>query len=97
MKHKELEDPRLSINKEIFSQVKAIAQDYGRSLAQLVINWNFSQKGITSAIVGTRNLVQLKDNLLSVGWKISQQDTLRIEELLKERADRIKRSESSER
>ena len=82
MKRKDLEEPRFSINKETLSQLKDIASGYQKSLIRLVINWNFSQKGITSAIVGTRRLTQLKDNLGSVGWSISNSDMAKIEKIL---------------
>ena len=56
MKKKDFQEPRLSINKATLSQLKAIASQYKKTLTHLVINWNFSQKGITSSIAGMRNL-----------------------------------------
>lgn len=90
MKRKDLEEPRLSINKEALTKLRKIASFYGRTLAQLVINWNFNQKGITSAIVGARKISQLEDNLGSVGWKISKEDMEKIDNILKEREAEIK-------
>lgn len=92
MKKKDFQEPRYSINKEALSQLKDIASTYQRSLTQLAINWNFSQKGISSAIVGMRNLKQAEDNLGSLGWEISDKDTQTIDQILKQRQKRIQAS-----
>ena len=89
MKRKDLEEPRLSINKEALTKLRKIASSYGRTLAQLVINWNFNQKGITSAIVGSRKISQLEDNLGSVVWKISEEYLKTIEDILFDRLSKI--------
>lgn len=90
MKQRELEEPRFSINKDAVSQLNTIAFDYEKTLAQLVINWSFSHKGVTSAIVGMRNLKQAEDNLASLGWSISETDMQRINGILKERENKLK-------
>lgn len=89
LKKKDLEEPGCSINKEALSRLKDIAANYQKTLAQLVINWNFSQNGITSTIVGTRNLSQFKDNLGACNWQISRDDMDKIDKILKERLTRI--------
>ena len=93
MKRKDLEEPRFSINKDTLFKLKEIASSYGKTLAQLVINWNFNQKGITSAIVGSRSVSQLEDNLGSVGWKVSEEDLRTIEDILAERLSKIEKLE----
>jgi len=90
MKKAEFQKPQFSINKELFLQLKEIASLYEKDLTQLVINWNFSQRGITSAIVGMRNAEQAKDNLGSLNWSITKNDLDRIDDLLKERLEKIK-------
>ncbi len=89
MKAKEFEEPRVSINKETLLALKKIADGYNKTLTQLVINWNYSQSGITSSIVGTRNIAQLNDNLGSVDFQISDDDMKKIDEILKNRLTRI--------
>jgi len=92
LKKAEFGEPRFSINKDLFLQLKEIASFYGKDLAQLAINWNFSQRGITSAIVGMRNAQQAKDNLGSLSWVIRDSDRDRINSLLEERLEKIKKS-----
>ena len=89
MKSQDLEEPCFSINKTILLKLKEVAESYGKTLAQLVLNWNYNQKGITSSIVGTRKLAQLYDNLGSVDWKISEEDLRTIDAYLAERQDKI--------
>jgi aryl-alcohol dehydrogenase-like predicted oxidoreductase len=43
--------------------------------------------------VGTRKLVQLYDNLGSVGWKISDDDLAVIDNILVERLSRVEKAE----
>lgn len=90
MKKKDLTEPRFSINKDTLRKLRKIAAGYDKNLAQLAINWNFSQAGIASAIVGTRKLSQLEDNLESSGWEISADDMLLISVTLDERLLKIK-------
>ncbi|MCF7871139.1 MAG: aldo/keto reductase [Candidatus Omnitrophica bacterium] len=83
-------EPYFSINKEILEKLEGIASRYQKTLTQLVINWNFSQSGITSSIVGSRRPKQVKENLGSMGWKISDKDQEAIDEICKLRAEKIK-------
>lgn len=89
MKRRDLEEPYFSINKAAFIKLKEVAGKYGKTLAQLALNWNYSRKGITSTIAGTRKLVQLQDNIGSVGWQIGQDDLAVIEDILSERQNKI--------
>jgi len=93
MKSQDLEEPCFSINKTILLKLKDLAGKYGKTLAQFVLNWNYNQKGITSAIAGTRKLAQLYDNLGSVGWKISEEDLRTIDDILAERLSKIEKVE----
>lgn len=93
LKWRELSEPRLSINKDILAGIKDIAAKYNRNLAQLAINWNFSQKGVTSSIVGSRKLYQLEDNLGGTDWQISFEDKTKVNSLLDERLRRIEEAE----
>ncbi|MCF7916793.1 MAG: aldo/keto reductase [Candidatus Omnitrophica bacterium] len=83
-------EPYFSINKETLEKLKTIAANYEKTLTQLVINWNFSQSGITSSIVGSRKPKQLLENLGSIGWKLSTEDQAKINEILVQRVEKIK-------
>lgn len=84
------QEPYFSINKSALEKLVEIASAYQKSLTQLVINWNFSQNGITSSIVGSRRPEQIKENLGSMGWKLTDQDLSRINAVLSEREEKLR-------
>jgi myo-inositol catabolism protein IolS len=51
-----------------------LAAKYGKTPAQVAINWVVSQKGITAAIVGSKTVEQLEDNLGALGWEMESKD-----------------------
>ncbi|MCF7870062.1 MAG: aldo/keto reductase [Candidatus Omnitrophica bacterium] len=82
-------EPYFSINKETLEKLEGIASGYQKTLTQLVINWNFSQSGITSSIVGSRKPKQLEENLGSMGWKLSNEDREKINTILSQREKKV--------
>jgi aryl-alcohol dehydrogenase-like predicted oxidoreductase len=47
---------------------------YNKTQAQIALNWVTHQRGITSAIAGSKNLKQLTDNMGAVGWSMEKDD-----------------------
>ena len=93
-KHKDLKPPLFFINKEILQDLKEIALKYNKTLTQLVSNWTYNKKGITSILVGARDLRQLEENMGSVGWKIKEEDLTKIESILIRRDEKIRMAKS---
>ena len=58
-----------------------LSAKYRKTPAQIAINWVMNQKGITAAIVGSKTVKQLDDNLGALGWEMEEEDN---ELLLKE-------------
>lgn len=56
---------------ELLEKIKPIADVYGASLAQLVINWTVQRPGITCALVGARNAQQVSDNVKALNFTLS--------------------------
>lgn len=48
---------------EATRKLKAIADRRGESLTDLALQWDLAQSGVTTVLVGARNLAQLKQNL----------------------------------
>lgn len=48
---------------ELLGVLKAVCQEKNTSMSELVLSWALRQEGITSAIVGCRNLAQFHDSL----------------------------------
>ena len=55
-----------SKNIKIINDLNVIAKKRGQSLAQMSIAWVLNNKAVTSALIGVRNLKQLKENVESL-------------------------------
>lgn len=55
----------------VVDALDAVAQDTGKSIAQVAINWLLQRPTVASVILGARNEEQLRDNLGAVGWSLS--------------------------
>ena len=72
---------------EVVDRLRPIAAKYGKTMAQLAINWVAYHDGVTSAIVGVRSVEQLNDNLGAFGWRISEEDLELIDEIARPATD----------
>jgi len=81
----DLKEPAFSRDKKILEKLREIANRYGKTLAQFALNWTFNQKGITTILVGARNIRQLKENINCTDFEISQEHLKQVEELLSQR------------
>jgi len=62
----------------ILDELRAVAQELGKTPAQVALNWVKDRPGITAPIIGARNLAQLEDNLGCVGWQLSSEQAERL-------------------
>jgi|ERR1035438_2022873 aryl-alcohol dehydrogenase-like predicted oxidoreductase len=62
--------------------LEEIAAARETSLAQLAVNWTINRPGITAALVGARNPEQALENAKAAGFRLSEEECRRIEELL---------------
>jgi aryl-alcohol dehydrogenase-like predicted oxidoreductase len=73
------------INKEksydIIDVLNDISKQHKVSVAQVALAWVRLQKGITSTIIGAKNIDQLNDNLKSVDIQLSADELKRIDEI----------------
>ncbi len=54
----------------------------GHTLSQFSLAWCLRQAGVTSAIIGPRTSAQLEDNLKAINVQVSDEDCLRVDELI---------------
>ena len=66
-------------------KISKIAQELGKTTAQLALNWLVHQKGVTTALVGVKNPDQIEQNAGAVGWDIPDEDLKNIANILEER------------
>jgi aryl-alcohol dehydrogenase-like predicted oxidoreductase len=55
-----------------------VAEEVSKSPAQVAINWLLNRPGVTSPIIGARNLDQLDDNIGASGWRLSETHMARL-------------------
>jgi aryl-alcohol dehydrogenase-like predicted oxidoreductase len=58
----------------------AVAEEVGKSPAQVAINWLLRQPGVTAPIIGARSLEQLETNLASTGWRLGEEALQRLDQ-----------------
>jgi len=71
-----VEDERLY---RIVDALDLIAQETGKSVAQVAINWLLQRPTVSSVILGARNEEQLRDNLGAAGWTLSAEQIARLD------------------
>ncbi len=87
----DLKEPNFTINTDIFIGFKNIADKYNWSVSELVLNWTLLQRGVSTLLVGCRNLAQLESNIRVFDRAIDEKDLDKIEELLTLRKERLGR------
>lgn len=84
-------------NHDFLDQLRAIAAEADRTVAQVVINWTIYQPGITAALCGARRPAQIRDNaggmLLPDGtpWRLTAAQLARIDQALAVRGSPVTR------
>jgi aryl-alcohol dehydrogenase-like predicted oxidoreductase len=66
---------------ETLAVLLEVANELGRSAAQVAVCWVLEQPAITSAIIGARTMAQARDNFLAGGWKLPAAALARLNEV----------------
>ncbi len=66
-------------NLRAVEELKAMAQRYGKSMAQFALRWTLSNPVVSTALVGCRNQREVEDNVGAIGWSISEADMKEID------------------
>jgi aryl-alcohol dehydrogenase-like predicted oxidoreductase len=56
-----------------------VAQETGKTVPQIALNWLTSRPTIASVIIGARNEEQLRQNLEAVGWSLTPEQTAKLD------------------
>jgi aryl-alcohol dehydrogenase-like predicted oxidoreductase len=62
----------------VIDTLVSMAQEIGKSPAQIALNWLLQRPGVTAPIIGARTTEQLEDNLGAVGWSLSTEQVERL-------------------
>ena len=68
-------------NMSIAEEVQMIADEIGRSPAQVALSWVRQQKGVVIPIIGARKVSQLKDNLGCLDFELTQEQLQRLDKI----------------
>jgi len=75
--------PADTINQErlytIVDQLDVIAEETGKTIAQVSLNWLLQRPTVANIIIGARNEEQLKQNLGATGWHLSPDQVMRLD------------------
>lgn len=63
---------------ETLAELLKVAEEVGRSPAQVALRWVLEQPAITSAIIGARTVEQARDNFLAGSWRLSEEARVRL-------------------
>jgi aryl-alcohol dehydrogenase-like predicted oxidoreductase len=63
---------------KVVEAIDAVARQNGKSVPQIALNWLLQRPTVSSVIIGARNEEQLRQNIGSVGWNLTQKQ---VEEL----------------
>ncbi len=72
-------------NQDLVDELRQIAADAGRTVAQLVINWTIHRSGVTAALCGAKRPEQVRENAGGMGWKLNVPLLARIDAALARR------------
>jgi len=66
-------------NQDFLDQLKEIAEQCERTVAQVVVNWTIHQPGITAALCGARRPWQLEETAGAMGWRLTAEQNQAID------------------
>jgi aryl-alcohol dehydrogenase-like predicted oxidoreductase len=64
----------------ILDALFAVAEEAGKSPAQVALRWLLQKPGVTAPIVGARTLQQLETNLGAAGWELAPEQMKRLDD-----------------
>ncbi len=63
----------------VVEAIDQIAQETGKTVPQVALNWLLQRPTVSSVILGARNEEQLKQNLGAVGWNLTQEQIAKLD------------------
>ena len=56
-----------------------VAEETGKTVPQIAINWVLRRPSVSTAIIGARNEEQLRQNLGAIGWELTPEQVARLD------------------
>ena len=64
----------------VVDALDAVAQETGKTVPQVALNWLLQRPTVANVIIGARNEQQLKDNLGAVGWNLTADQIQKLDD-----------------
>ncbi|MFS2150347.1 aldo/keto reductase [Rhizobium sp. Rhizsp42] len=64
---------------DIVDALDIVAEETGKTVPQIALNWLIGRPTVSSVIIGARNEEQLRQNLGAVGWSLSKEQVERLD------------------
>lgn len=64
---------------DVVDALDAIAEETGKTVPQIALNWLLQRPTVSSVIVGARNEEQLRQNLGAVGWSLTDAQVAKLD------------------
>ena len=79
-------------NQDFLDELRPIAAETGRTVAQVVLNWTIYRPGIAVALCGAKRPEQIRDNAGGMGWRLTDEQTVRINRAIERRGPIVSRA-----
>ncbi len=66
---------------EIVDTLDELAEETGKSVSQIALNWLLQRPTVASILIGARNEEQLKHNLGAVGWNLTAEQVVKLDKV----------------
>ncbi len=64
---------------KVLDAIDAIAEETGKTVPQVALNWLLRRPTVSSVILGARNEEQLRQNLAATGWKLTPEQVAKLD------------------
>ena len=64
---------------KVVDALDAVAQETGKTVPQIALNWLLQRPTVANVIVGARNEEQLRQNLGAVGWNLTSEQVAKLD------------------
>lgn len=72
-------------NQDFLDQLKILAEEYQRTIAQIVISWTIQQTGITCALCGAKRPEQIEENAQAMNFELTSSQLESIDHIIQQR------------
>jgi aryl-alcohol dehydrogenase-like predicted oxidoreductase len=79
-------------NNDFIDELRPIAAEAERTVAEMVLNWTIHRPGITAALCGAKRPEQLRENARGMGWRLSEQQLGQIDAAIERRGKPLTRA-----